>query len=131
MRMPDWTKTCFTPGCVREPLSRSRPAFSLISNTGQIDGHRQLGRWHFLHSSAWPLRAPYKLAVGPPKSDTVPRKVGEADSLRISLSTESMLRLERNLPWWKPSPQNVQPPGHPRDTMMESLMVAKPGTGSV
>ena len=28
------------------------------------------------------------------------------------------------------APPNVQPPAQPRETMMESLMVAKPGTGS-
>jgi hypothetical protein len=56
--------------------------------------------------------------------------MSDAASVRTSPSTESTLRLERNFPWWKPSPQYVHPPAHPRETMMESLTVANAGIGS-
>ena len=73
----------------------------------------------------------YMLAVGPPRSLTVPLKVGDAARAFTSRSTEASERDWMMRPWCVVIEQNVQPPKQPRMIVTESRIIASAGMASV
>ena len=74
-------------------------------------------------------RMRYMLAVGPPRSEMTPLKLGPEAMVSTSRRMEPSERLWMALPWCMVMEQNVQPPKQPRMTVTESRIMASAGMG--
>jgi hypothetical protein len=71
------------------------------------------------------------LAVGPPRSLTLPLNQGCFVSRSISRIIESLLRDWMIFPWWWVMAQKAQPPKQPRWVVMDVLICSQAGIGSL
>ena len=88
--MPEATNTRLTPGSRRAAFISSISGPWSVASSLQIVGCRQLGRRHFARTSGRVQFIRYMLAVGPPRSLTVPLNAGSSAIRRISARTDSL-----------------------------------------